>query len=532
MKRLFFYFLIALTLQNCARRGNPTGGPKDEDAPIIIQTFPKFNTTEFNKKEIKIYFDEYVKLKDLQKQLVVSPPLKYPAVISPQGLPTKRITIKIKDTLKPNTTYVFNFGNSIEDNNEGNILKDFKYVFSTGKQIDTLNLSGNTKDAFNQKQEDFVSVLLYKANRFKDSIVFNEKPDYVANTLDSTSFNLTNLKKGKYRIIALKETNKDYQYQPKDEKIAFIDSVIELPTDKKIQLNLFKKEPKFKVKQINEVAKGHLFIGYTGNAKNSKIEVVKIDTLPFNKITDFKTYTFKDKQTDTIHYFYDYKKTDSIKFRITKDTITQDFLVKTLKKKMDSLILKSNTKGTLHPFDSLTITSNVPFKKIDKEQFQFMQSDSIPVTFKLHQKQVNELQVLFNKFPKNHYKLTVLPNGITSIFNQANDTLNIGFQTKKDAYYGSITLDIKTNKSPLIIQLLDSKNKIVRSDYLVNKTKTIFEKLVPQKYIVRVIYDQNKNKKWDTGDFLKLQQPEPVYYLDKTIDLKENWFLNESMQIP
>lgn len=532
MKRIFFYFLIALTLQNCARIGKPTGGPKDQDAPIIIQTFPKFNTTEFNKKEIKIYFDEYVKIKDLQKQLVVSPPLKYPAVISPQGIPTKRITIKIKDTLKPNATYVLNFGNSIEDNNEGNVLKDFKYVFSTGKQIDTLNLVGNVKDAFNQKQENFISVMLYKVNRYNDSIVYTKKPNYVTSTLDSTSFNLSNLKKGKYRIIALKEKNKDYQYQPKDEKIAFIDSIISLPTDKNIELKLFKEEPQFKVKEITEIAKGHLLIGFVGDPKNSKIEIVKIDSLPFNKVTDFKSYTYKDKKTDSIHYFYNYKKTDSIKFRISKDTIRQEIVVKTNLQKTDSLLLKANTKGTLHPLDTLKIISTIPIKKTDKNKFQFMQSDSIPITFALHQKRVNELEVLFDKKPKSRYKLMVLPNGITSIFNQTNDTLNIGFQTKKDTYYSSITLNIQTKKTPLIVQLLDSKNRIVRTHYLVNKTKTLFDKLIPQKYRIRIIYDLNKNKKWDSGNFLKHQQPEPVYYFNKSIDLKENWFLNETMQLP
>jgi len=531
MKHLILIAVSILILQSCARRGNPTGGPKDEDAPIIIQTFPKFNKTEFNDKEIKIYFDEYVKLNDLQKQLVVSPPLKYPAIISPQGLPTKRITIKIKDTLNPNTTYVFNFGNSIEDNNEGNVLSNFKYVFSTGKIIDTLELKGRIKDAFNNKTDEFVSVLLYKQKSFNDSVVFNRKPDYVANSLDSTTFNLTNLKAGKYRIIALKEGNIDYQYQPKDEKIAFLDSVIEIPTKQEILLTLFKKEPAFKVKKITELSKGHFLVGYQGDASNSTIEIVKLDTTPISKMPDFKTYFYQEANTDSIHYFYSYKKIDSVKFRISKDTLLQEISLKLKSKKPDSLQLASNIKGVLHPLDTFMIVGNVPFNDVDKNFFHLMEADTIPTTFSLKKKQVNQLQVLFDRKPKTRYKLTVLPKGITSIFKQENDTLKFGILTKKDTYYGSINLDINTKNLPLIVELLDSKNKVIRKKYLKDKHQVSFEKLVPGKYHIRVIVDKNKNKKWDTGNFIEHLQPEPVFYFNKTIELKENWFLNEKMNL-
>lgn len=531
MKRILIFVIGVLIIQSCARKGNPTGGPKDEDAPIIIETFPKINTTEFNSKEIKIYFDEYVKLKDLQKQLIVSPPLKYPAQISPQGIPTKRILIKIKDTLKPNTTYVFNFGNSIEDNNEGNVLSDFKYVFSTGKIIDTLELKGKIKDAFYQKTPDFISVLLYKAKNFNDSIVFNQKPDYVTNTLDTTNFKLTNLKAGTYKIIALKESNVDYQYQPKDEKIGFIDSIITIPNDKELILNIFKKEPKFQIKNISEISKGHLLFAYEGDATNSNIKVIKIDTLPKEKITDFKSFQYKEKNADSIHYFYVYKKMDSIKFRITKDTINQEILTKIFSKKTDSLVLSKNIKNTLHPMDTLAIVSTIPIKEIVKDSLQLMEFDTIPIAFNIQKKNSNQLQIIFNRKPKTKYKLSVLPKAITSIFEQTNDSLKFNFNTKKESYYSSINITFTTDKKPLIVQLLNNKNDIIQTKYLTDKKEISFEKLLPNKYKIRVIFDKNNNKKWDTGNFIKHQQPEPVFYFNKTIDLKENWILNENMKI-
>jgi len=124
----YILFFLALAISSCAKRGTITGGAKDTLAPKMISSLPKNFATNFNGKEIKITFDEYVKLKDISKQLIVSPPMK----LQPEILPytaSKYITIRIKDTLQPNTTYSFNFGKSIQDNNEGNPYQQFKYVF-------------------------------------------------------------------------------------------------------------------------------------------------------------------------------------------------------------------------------------------------------------------------------------------------------------------------------------------------------------------------------------------------------------------
>jgi hypothetical protein len=149
-----------------------------------------------------------VKLKNLNKQLIVSPPMKYNPEVSPMT-PSKIINIKIKDTLQENTTYSFNFGQSIEDNNEGNPYNQFKYIFSTGSYIDSLKVSGTIKDALNKKEDSFVSVMLYEANsKFNDSMVYKSVPRYITNTLDSLkTFKIENVKAGKYLLVAMKDAN-------------------------------------------------------------------------------------------------------------------------------------------------------------------------------------------------------------------------------------------------------------------------------------------------------------------------------------
>ncbi|MCB0431911.1 MAG: Ig-like domain-containing protein, partial [Mangrovimonas sp.] len=129
--RFLGVFLIIASIISCANRGSPQGGPKDMDPPKIERSSPDNYSINFTGKEIKIYFDEYIKLKNLNKQLIISPPMNTQPEITPLGSASKYITIKIFDTLQPNTTYAFNFGNSIVDNNEENAFPFYRYVFST-----------------------------------------------------------------------------------------------------------------------------------------------------------------------------------------------------------------------------------------------------------------------------------------------------------------------------------------------------------------------------------------------------------------
>ena len=184
LSNFIFILFIALIFANCANRGTPQGGEKDVTPPTIEKSEPENFNINFDQKEIRIYFDEYIKIKDVQKQLIISPPMKTQPEITPLGNASKYISIKIFDTLQPNTTYAFNFGNSISDNNEENPFPFYRYVFSTGNYIDSLSVNGQIFDALNRKPDTFVSVGLYEVDStFNDSIVYKENPKYITNTL-------------------------------------------------------------------------------------------------------------------------------------------------------------------------------------------------------------------------------------------------------------------------------------------------------------------------------------------------------------
>ncbi|WP_421806066.1 Ig-like domain-containing protein [Flagellimonas sp.] len=199
---LFFAFMV-MALWQCAKRGSPSGGPKDTTPPKLVRAEPENFTTNFKAKKIRLYFDELIKLEDVQNQLVVSPPFKNPATITPMGAPSKYIEVEIKDTLRENTTYTINFGQSIVDNNEKNPNSFLTYVFSTGDYLDSLTLTGAVSDAVNLKADEFISVMLYEMDStYTDSTVFKQPPLYITNTGDSLPFfELKNLKGGKYAFL-------------------------------------------------------------------------------------------------------------------------------------------------------------------------------------------------------------------------------------------------------------------------------------------------------------------------------------------
>lgn len=529
MKNLFVFFLLATLLifstNRCARKGSPTGGPKDSIAPVMVTAFPEYKSVHFKEKRIRLEFDEYVKFKNLFKQLIVSPPLKNALIIKPLSSPSKRITIDIKDTLKENTTYSFNFGNSIIDNNEGNPLGSFKYVFSTGAFVDSLELHGTLSDAIQKETENNLSVLLYEYNEnYTDSTIYNEKPIYVTNTLDTTSFKITNLKKGTYKLVALKDFNNNYQYNPKQDKIGFISHPITIPTDSFFELNLFKEIPDFKVFKPLENKMGKIIFGFEG-VRDSLLQIVLQTTTP----SAFKSFVSLEENKDTLNYWYTPFETDSLQFKVTATNIDTLYTVKLRTSKTDSLLVRSVTGTTLHPKDTFAIQTNIPIDHIDTNQIRIIDKDTLLVPFQtfLHANRT-KLSVHFNSKRNDKYRVDLLPNALVDFQGETNDSLQFNLKTLDFEDYGTIEMELKNvTQFPVLVDLLDPKEKLIERQSSNQKTNFIFENVLPGSYFIRVIYDTNHNKKWDTGNFLKQQQPEKVFQYPIELKIKANWTISE-----
>ena len=515
----YILFLLVLTMASCAKRGSITGGLKDTLAPILKMSFPENFSTNFKGNEIKLTFDEYIKLKDLKKQLIISPPMKNEPLILPTTT-SKYITIKINDTLKPNTTYSFNFGQSIEDNNEGNPYSQFKYVFSTGAFIDSLTLGGSVKDAYNKEVESFVSVMLYDVNdKFKDSVVYNENPSYITNTLDSLkTFSLENLKAGKYLLVAMKDYNSNNKFNPKKDKIGFKKQFITIPNDTTYELKLFKEVLPFKVYKPIQASGNRLILPFEGKTKEAKITLKNGSEILPTIITKFP-------KKDSLQVWYKPLKVDSLAIVATKNNYIGNFKFKIKDQKKDSLKISSVQNGILNLKERFTLESATPLTKFDNSKIKITTKDSVSVDFKTEYNEFSQqLFFDFKKEPSENYTFKIMSGAFTDYLDQSNDTLIYRITTKNLADYGNLRVNLQNVKHfPVIVELTNEKGDVLASEYSESNTKVDFNLVEPALFSLRAIYDENKNKEWDSGNYLEKRQAEEVIYFSTPIDVRANW---------
>lgn len=200
----------------CAQIGFPSGGAKDSLPPQLIKAIPADKTTGFEARRISFLFDEYVEVRDLQKNLFISPPPRVNPVISYN---LRTVTVQLKDTPLPNTTYNYYFGEAIRDLNEGNPLRDFSYVFSTGNAIDSLTLGGRVLLAETGLADSTLTVMLYRNP--EDSAVMKDKPDFLARLNAKGEFLFNHLPSGTFRLYALKDQDGSRNYNSAKELFAF-----------------------------------------------------------------------------------------------------------------------------------------------------------------------------------------------------------------------------------------------------------------------------------------------------------------------
>lgn len=510
-------FAVGLVIVNCANTGIPQGGEKDLEPPKIVSTSPENYSTNFNAKEIRIYFDEFIKINNLQKQLIISPPMKNQPEITPLGTASKFIKIKIYDTLAPNTTYAFNFGNSIEDNNEGNPYTYYRYVFSTGDYIDSLTVQGNISDALKRQPETFVSVMLYEVDStFSDSIVYKETPKYITNTLDSlTTYSIENVKAGKYLLVALKDNNGDNKFQQKSDQIAFHNEIIEVPTDTLYNLRLFNEIVDFDPSRPQLVNGQKIMIGYEGDYTGVKMNM--LSEVP----DEFKHRIVKDTGTDTLYYWYSPKlEVDSLILEINHPKSSKEYTVRIRDKEKDSLLINSEPNGTIGYTQDFEIFGNIPFETIDTSKIELIDKDSIPVPFRIksYDSITNTYAIAFDKTEANEYNFSLYPDAFTDFFGNTNDTLYYSLKTQKKDSYGNLRVNVRNATYPIILQLTDQEGEVKYEQYATEPRLHDFLNVSPGDYYIRVIFDTNGNKQYDTGHYLKKIQPEIVKHSETKLE--------------
>ena len=523
MIKLRFSIISLLILLGCANRGTPTGGEIDNEPPVILKSSPENFTTNFSAEEIEIIFDEYIRLSNTQRELIISPPINPQPLIMPMGSSSKILTISEIDSLKENTTYSFHFGESIEDNNEKNPLSNYRYVFSTGNYIDSLVVKGTVKDAYNRELSENINVLLYEVDSlFNDSIVYREKPKYVAKVVDTTtSFKFQNVKHGEYLIIALEEEDKDYIFQSNIDKIGFYKEYIKLPKDSVINLKIFKEKIPLKIGKPKQKTNRSFSFGYEGDFQEFNIKLINSDSF------DYSSRITKEKKSDSLIYWIKTnKKLDSIKFNVFNANFSDTLKLNLKNKENDSLVIKSEQNKTLKFNENFIIEANLPLENFDKSRATILNRDSLEIDFQIKLDSINnQFNFIFDKDEEEEYRIKLLPGALTDFYQNQNDTLYYKIKTRTYNDYGNLRLNLRNAKFPMLIELINSNGEVKYNQFITKNNTIDFNNIDSGKYYIRIIFDENENRKYDSGNFLLRIDPEKVIYYPEVIDVRAGWDL-------
>lgn len=535
MKRFFFLILFSFLLASCARVGSPVGGAKDSIPPQITGSnidSPRVNVPR-DIRELRIDFDEYITLKDINKQLIISPPLKQITKILPSGMGNKYLLIKWTDTLQENTTYNFNFGNAIVDNNEGNALGYYNFAFSTGEKIDSLFISGELKSLINEKdkksEEGNMVVGLYQQ---KDSMDYRQKPYYITKADPDGYFELNYLAPGNYQVLAFEDSNSNSVYDIGKEKVGFLKEQISL--DKSISglnINLYPSKKPVKYLEMKEVP-GGVLMTFEGNP-----DTVKILSLNEN-LKDYKV-THSPKSDSAMIWFnapaqnIGIANNENLKFSydngVKQDSVSL-FYRYNVKNEMS---IANNRGNSLAPQQDFVVTSNYFVDKIQPEKWSLV-SDSIKQEFTAEISEKNPFEIYIKSDFKEgkKYSLTIPKETVSSFYETIIKSYRFDFESDKIENYGDLMVTLENEpKQKFWMQLLTETGNIAYSKYGVEKLIN-FKSLKPGQYNLRILVDENENGIWDFADFANNIFAEPVFIFDKKIEVRPLWEIRETWILP
>ena len=445
---------LLLLETGCANIIPPQGGPRDSIPPVLLKVIPGDSSLRFAGKKIDFYFDEYIEVQDPFSNVLVSPlPATNPSIDSR----LRDLTVRLKDTLLPNTTYVIDFGNAIKDFTEGNVAKNLRYVFSTGNYIDSLEIKGQVLLAESGKTDSTLIAMLY--TDADDSVVARKRPVYITKLDKNGRFRFQNLPARKYHLYALKDESGSRRYTAETQLFAFTDSAVDAAN------------PPDSLKLYAFIAKPATNTSYTADLPKAK---EKPDT---DKRLKYQT-SLQNNQQDLLENF--------------------KFIFDSPLKRFDTTGIKLYTDSTFSLVDSIRFE-----KDSTNKEWRLITSWKEGQTYHL-----------------------ILQKGAAedSLGKQWQKTDTLDFTTKRAADYGRLKIRLRSldlQRSPVLLFM--QGDRIFKS--IVLSGPIIEDNLFPPgEYPIRILYDENKNGKWDTGQFFgKRVQPEKVKPLEKKITVKSNW---------
>lgn len=495
------------------------GGPIDEDPPQLITQYPDNQSINITPKEIILEFDEYIKLENPNKNIIITPRLKKEEIIT-TALKT-RVTVELNQDLEPNTTYVFNFQKSVQDLSEGNPAENLKVVFSTGETIDSLTISGSTNFLFPSRNTEYEDILigLYEAADTTD--LFTAPPYYIAQADSTGAFTIENIRAGNYLAYAWLDANNSLKAEFKSEEFSFITDTIKIQPDHQEQLhfNLSKaNQTGFKLSRSAPTGTAYQLVFNKGV---KQFDINAPDSAPpiFHKIED-----------DRIKLYAPSPEADSLALRIKAlDSINQtiDTLVwakfEESDRKEDKLSVTIQSGKSFYQELNMRLDFSKPISAInfDSLYLSYDSASSLPIDLQMltwrDSSSLDQLTIQMNVPDSITASIVTLKASdstfldITGVFNEDPITGNfkkLNRESLADEIFGTIL----TDADRLIVQLLTPKEEIITEQTLNSNTNFSFTLIEPGSYKLRVIEDTNQNGQWDPADFSLKRHAEKVYY--------------------
>lgn len=489
--------------------------------------------TEFTGSSFTILFDEYIQVKDLPAQLIVSPPLSKSPEYKLRG---KSIELMWEEELLPNTTYQFNFGKSIVDLNEGNINPNLQYVFSTGNYIDSLEISGRVIQAKDNEPLEGAAVLIYR--NLADSMPRTSPPSYFSLTDADGNFKLKYLPKDYYKLFVLFEENSNYLYDGPPEQIAFLSdsiqsgldslsgpqlvSFIENDTSQYVASASGKDYGRYNV--VFNIPTTDVSISFMDTESYKKLEAISLLSLTKDTLQSWVTFPITDNFEEVMVVIEDGAYIDTTYWYLETDI---DFREKA------KLSLSSNTtQSKLNLTHEFTLNFNNPIVEADTSIIYFLE-DSVQVyPTNFQRSNLNRSFKVSYPFKKESFYIFKAKAGaFKDIFNSYNDSVSIPFSLRDSEYYGNLSVNVflpdslADTTTPKLLQFYTSKNKLIEQIPFTSELSKNFNRLDPGKYLLKVVYDTNNNGEWDTGEYSTGTQPERISIYPEEVEIRSNWDL-------
>ena len=544
----------------CARPQAPTGGPKDEEPPEVVETSPKNGTLLFKGNKISMEFNEYIKLNDIKGELTITPKINEDYEYKYNKRTVELDNLELDDS----TTYTFNFGVGVTDITENNPAENLLLIFSTGDFLDSLNITGKVTEILTGEPIENALVAIYDVNDTLD--VFTGRASYSIRANEKGQFKFTNIKNGQYRLYAVNDQNKNFKCEPDTESFGFLGDIINLQQDYD-SLDIYTRKRNFRPFKLTNLRSSGKFY----EARFNKY-VMSYDL----RAADDTTRTLYSNLTDkneVLRIYNTLQDVDSLEVKLTAyDTINQSvdtlFYIKFPESKRKSPDFSVNLReGEISTDKVFTgrITFNKPIRYLNADSL-FFEYDSITVqiidtledltwNFNRTELSIEKLldQSLLNKdtvsktviekpqrriqgkasfegrSPANQVKLVIGENAFISVERDSSTQINETYSFTNPANLGVIRGEIITDYPSFIVQLTDKNFEVKRE--LLNQKIFEFKDLQPGDYKIRIFIDINENGKWDEGQVSNFTEPEPIYHLNKILELRANWELNEIINI-